>query len=109
VYHILIKGEGVLSNASSPAARAKLRLLFEAGPIALIIEAAGGASCVCSSEAAEALAPGGLLVLEHHHDQSAAVMALLVGAGLAAPRAHRDLQGQWRFASARSPRAMGAD
>jgi release factor glutamine methyltransferase len=61
------------------------------------------------AEAAEALAPGGLLVLEHHHDQSAAVMALLVGAGLAAPRAHRDLQGQWRFASARSPRAMGAD
>jgi release factor glutamine methyltransferase len=61
------------------------------------------------AEAAEAMAPGGLLVLEHHHDQSAAVMALLVGAGLAAPRAHRDLQGQWRFASARSPRAMGAD
>jgi len=61
VYHILIKGEGVLSNASSPAARAKLRLLFEAGPIALIIEAAGGASCVCSSEAAEALAPVSLL------------------------------------------------
>lgn len=61
VYHILIKGEGVLSNASSPAARAKLRLLFEAGPIALIIEAAGGASCVCASEAAEALAPISLL------------------------------------------------
>lgn len=37
VYHILIKGEGVLSNASSPGAKAKLRLLFEAAPIALII------------------------------------------------------------------------
>ena len=61
VYHILIKGEGVLANASSPSAKAKLRLLFEAGPIALIIEAAGGASCVCASEAAEALAPTSLL------------------------------------------------
>jgi sedoheptulose-bisphosphatase len=61
VYHILIKGEGVLSNASSPSAKAKLRLLFEAAPIALIIEAAGGASCVCASEAAEALEPVSLL------------------------------------------------
>jgi sedoheptulose-bisphosphatase len=41
VYHILIKGEGVLANASSPSAKAKLRLVFEAAPIALIIEAAG--------------------------------------------------------------------
>ena len=41
VYHILIKSEGVLCNASSPTARAKLRLLFECAPIALIIEAAG--------------------------------------------------------------------
>lgn len=55
IYHILIKGEGVFSNASSPAAKAKLRLLFEAAPIALIIEAARGASCVCPSEAAEEL------------------------------------------------------
>lgn len=61
VYHILIKGEGVLANASSPGARAKLRLLFEAAPIALIVEAAGGASCVCPSEAAEAMAPVSLL------------------------------------------------
>jgi sedoheptulose-bisphosphatase len=61
VYHILIKGEGVLANASSPSAKAKLRLLFEAAPIALIIEAAGGASCVCASEAAEALEPASLL------------------------------------------------
>lgn len=61
VYHILIKGEGVLSNASSPGAKAKLRLLFEAAPIALIIEAAGGASCVCPSEAAEILPPVSLL------------------------------------------------
>lgn len=61
VYHILIKGEGVLSNASSNSAKAKLRLLFEAVPIALIIESAGGASCVCASEAQEAVLPTSLL------------------------------------------------
>jgi sedoheptulose-bisphosphatase len=61
VYHILLKGEGVLANASSPKAKAKLRLLFEAAPIALIIESAGGASCVCPSEAAEHLPPVSLL------------------------------------------------
>jgi sedoheptulose-bisphosphatase len=51
----------VLSNASSPKAKAKLRLLFEAAPIALVIESAGGASCVCASEAAEPCAPTSLL------------------------------------------------
>ncbi len=61
MYHILVKGEGVLSNASSTSAKAKLRLLFEAGPIALIIEAAGGASCVCSSEAGEIMEPISIL------------------------------------------------
>jgi sedoheptulose-bisphosphatase len=61
VYHILIKGQGVLSNVSSPNAKAKLRLLFEAAPIALIIEAAGGQSCVCASEAGEAMEPVSLL------------------------------------------------
>lgn len=61
IYHILSKGEGVLSNASSPTAKAKLRLLYEAIPIALIIECAGGSSCVCSSEAAEEIAPTSLL------------------------------------------------
>jgi sedoheptulose-bisphosphatase len=61
VYHILIKGEGVLSNASSPKAKAKLRLLYEAMPIALIIEGAGGSSCVCPSEAGEPMPPSSLL------------------------------------------------
>lgn len=61
VYHILIKGQGVLSNASSPTAKAKLRLLFEAIPIAFIIESAGGSSCVCSSEAREIDTPASLL------------------------------------------------
>lgn len=61
VYHILIKKQGVLSNASSASCKAKLRLLFEAAPIALIVEAAGGASCVCATEVAEATAPLSLL------------------------------------------------
>jgi sedoheptulose-bisphosphatase len=61
VYHILIKGQGVLINACSPKAKAKLRLLFECAPIALIIEAAGGASCVCSSEFAEPCEPISIL------------------------------------------------
>lgn len=61
VYHILIKQGGVLANASSPAAKAKLRLLYECAPIALIVEAAGGASCVCPSEAGEACEPVSLL------------------------------------------------
>jgi sedoheptulose-bisphosphatase len=61
VYHILTKGEGVLSNASSPKAKAKLRLLYEAIPIALIIEAAGGASCVCPCEAGHSMDPVSLL------------------------------------------------
>lgn len=61
VVHILVKGGGVLSNASSPAAKAKLRLLYECAPIALLVEAAGGASCVCASEAGEAVEPVSLL------------------------------------------------
>ncbi len=60
-YHILIKGQGILSNASSPTAKAKLRLLYEALPIALIIEAAGGSSCVCACEAGMDTLPLSLL------------------------------------------------
>lgn len=61
VYHILIKGEGVLSNASSSRAKAKLRLLFEAAPIALIVESAGGLSCCAPSEAGEAMSVQSIL------------------------------------------------
>ena len=50
---ILFQGQGVISNASSRLAKAKLRLLFEAAPIALIIEASGGSSCVCATETFE--------------------------------------------------------
>ncbi len=61
VYHILHKGGGVLSNASSAKAKAKLRLLYECAPIALLVEAAGGGSCACASESAEAVGPGSVL------------------------------------------------
>jgi len=47
-----------------------------------------------------ALAPGGLLLLEHHHDQSTSVLELLHRAGLEQVRAHHDLEGIPRFASA---------
>lgn len=61
VYHILHKGGGVLSNASSPSAKAKLRLLYECAPIALVIEAAGGSSCACASESGEECGAGSVL------------------------------------------------
>jgi release factor glutamine methyltransferase len=53
--------------------------------------------------APRALAPGGRLLIEHHHDQSEAVLQLLEEAALAEIRAHRDLEGVLRFASARAP------
>lgn len=53
VYHILMKNQGVLSNVSSKKAKAKLRLLYECAPIALIFEASGGSSCACPSEYSE--------------------------------------------------------
>ena len=52
-----------------------------------------------------ALAPGGWLFLEHHHDQSPAVLLLMDQAGLVQPTPHKDLEGTWRFASARRPAA----
>ena len=55
VYHILAKGQGVFSNASSKSAKAKLRLLYECAPIALIVEAAGGKSLVAPCEAMQAI------------------------------------------------------
>lgn len=61
IYHILVKGQGVLTNASSPKAKAKLRLLYECAPIALIIHAAGGDSCVCGTEIDEQLDPVSIL------------------------------------------------
>jgi sedoheptulose-bisphosphatase len=61
VYHIFIKKNGVLSNASSKSAKAKLRLIYECAPIALIMESAGGFSCVCPSEVNEKIEPISIL------------------------------------------------
>ncbi|KAA6423489.1 MAG: sedoheptulose-bisphosphatase precursor [Trebouxia sp. A1-2] len=50
VHHILTKGGGVFANPVSKSASAKLRLLYEAAPLALIVEAAGGlAECATGS------------------------------------------------------------
>jgi len=44
VNQLLIKGKGIFVNPTSPKAPAKLRVLYEALPIALLIEKAGGKS-----------------------------------------------------------------
>lgn len=44
VYHILAKGKGIFTNASSTTAKAKLRLLYEVAPLGLIVECAGGSA-----------------------------------------------------------------
>jgi sedoheptulose-bisphosphatase len=44
VVQLLVKGKGVFSSPASPAAPAKLRLLYEALPMAFLVEHAGGAS-----------------------------------------------------------------
>ena len=41
---IFIKGEGILSNICTPSHPPKLRLLYEVGPLAFLIEKAGGKS-----------------------------------------------------------------
>jgi len=45
VHHLLSKGGGVFISPASPSHPAKLRLLFEAAPMAFVVEAAGGHSC----------------------------------------------------------------
>mmetsp|Transcript_33060 Transcript_33060/g.43521 ORF Transcript_33060/g.43521 Transcript_33060/m.43521 type:complete len:341 (-) Transcript_33060:154-1176(-) len=57
VYHILMKSKGVFANVSSPTAIAKLRLLYECAPIGLLVECAGGASCVAPPPSATAVEP----------------------------------------------------
>ena len=61
VYHVLIKGKGVVTNVVSASAKAKLRLLYEAAPIALVVECAGGASCVAPGPGGEHPEPVSLL------------------------------------------------
>ncbi len=41
LFHILAKGQGIVTNFPSPKAKAKLRLLFEGAPCALILHYGG--------------------------------------------------------------------
>ncbi|KAK9839275.1 hypothetical protein WJX81_005282 [Elliptochloris bilobata] len=44
VFQIIVKEKGVFTNVTSPSTKAKLRILFEVAPLALLIEKAGGYS-----------------------------------------------------------------
>lgn len=44
VFQIIVKEKGVFTNVTSPSSKAKLRVLFEVAPLALLVENAGGAS-----------------------------------------------------------------
>lgn len=44
VFQILVKEKGVFTNVTSPTTKAKLRLVFEVAPLALLMEQAGGFS-----------------------------------------------------------------
>ncbi|KAG2448279.1 hypothetical protein HYH02_006863 [Chlamydomonas schloesseri] len=54
VFQIIVKEKGVFTNVTSPTTKAKLRILFEVAPLALLIEKAGGASS-CDGKAVSAL------------------------------------------------------
>merc|ERR1712087_662017 len=63
VFQIIVKEKGVFSNVISPSTKAKLRLLFEVAPLALLVEKAGGASS-CDGKCVS-----GLDVVVDQHDQ----------------------------------------
>merc|ERR1712193_473128 len=63
VFQIIVKEKGVFSNVISPTTKAKLRLLFEVAPLALLVEKAGGASS-CDGKCVS-----GLDVEVEQHDQ----------------------------------------
>ncbi|GMH35321.1 hypothetical protein BSKO_03189 [Bryopsis sp. KO-2023] len=54
VFQIIVKEKGVFSNVTSPSTKAKLRILFEVAPLALMVEQAGGASS-CDGKCVSAL------------------------------------------------------
>merc|ERR1712118_366391 len=62
-FQIIVKEKGVFSNVISPTTKAKLRLLFEVAPLALLVEKAGGASS-CDGKCVS-----GLDVEVEQHDQ----------------------------------------
>ncbi|KAL8454924.1 hypothetical protein Emag_001290 [Eimeria magna] len=51
VYQLFVKGHGIFCNPASTGAPAKLRVLYEVAPIALLVEAAGGSSSYGNSSA----------------------------------------------------------
>jgi hypothetical protein len=61
VYHILVKGQSVLVNASSAIAKAKLRLVYELAPIALMVEASGRSSYCAPTETGGDMKPISIL------------------------------------------------
>jgi sedoheptulose-bisphosphatase len=63
VFQILVKEKGVFTNVTSPSTKAKLRILFEVAPLALLVENAGGAS------SCDGLCVSGLDVVIEKHDQ----------------------------------------
>ncbi|EFN58668.1 hypothetical protein CHLNCDRAFT_19601 [Chlorella variabilis] len=63
VFQIIVKEKGVFTNVISPSTKAKLRLLFEVAPLALLVEKAGGAS------SCDGLCVSGLDVVVDKHDQ----------------------------------------
>eukprot|EP00878_Enallax_costatus_P039692 GHUV01045573.1.p1 GENE.GHUV01045573.1~~GHUV01045573.1.p1 ORF type:complete len:106 (-),score=36.01 GHUV01045573.1:357-674(-) len=54
VFQIIVKEKGVFTNVTSPSTKAKLRILFEVAPLALLVENAGGASS-CDGKCVSAL------------------------------------------------------
>eukprot|EP00879_Flechtneria_rotunda_P000048 GHRR01000078.1.p1 GENE.GHRR01000078.1~~GHRR01000078.1.p1 ORF type:complete len:415 (+),score=126.80 GHRR01000078.1:52-1245(+) len=54
VFQIIVKEKGVFTNVTSPSTKAKLRILFEVAPLALLVEQAGGASS-CDGKQVSAL------------------------------------------------------
>ncbi len=41
VFQIIVKEKGVFTNVTSPSTKAKLRILFEVAPLALMVEQVG--------------------------------------------------------------------
>lgn len=96
MFQIIVKEKGVFTNVTSPSTKAKLRLLFEVAPLALLVEKAGGASS-CDGKCVS-----GLDVEVLQHDQRTQICYGSVGevsAGLG-------WQGQaWRAACFSRPEA----
>jgi len=46
VFQIIVKEKGVFTNVTSPSTKAKLRILFEVAPLALLVRRAGSWSPV---------------------------------------------------------------